>query len=85
MSRCEYDLATERELIMWPGVTWRFDRRAKHLAVILTFRGQERLMTYPASGSDKRGPLKALCEKRAEKLRIALGRTRKAIQIASAA
>jgi len=21
MSRCEYDLATERELIMWPGVT----------------------------------------------------------------
>lgn len=33
----------------------------------------------------KPGPLKALCEKRAEKLRIALGRTRKAIQIASAA
>jgi hypothetical protein len=54
--RSEYDLATERELIMWPGVTCRQDRRSKHCALILTFRGEERMMTYPATGSDVRGP-----------------------------
>ena len=65
MSRCEYDLATERELIMWPGVTWRREHRAKHMAVILTFRGLERMMTYPASGSDVRGPLNHVRDLRA--------------------
>ena len=54
MSRCEYDLATERELIMWPGVTWRREHRAKHYALVLRFRGRERFVTHPATPSDSR-------------------------------
>lgn len=47
----------DEELAMWPGVTWTRECRAKHYALVLTYRGQSRKVIYPGSSSDSfRGP-----------------------------
>lgn len=52
-----YDEAVEAELAHWPGVTVRREHRGKHLALILTFNGVSRFVTYPTSPGDVlRGP-----------------------------
>lgn len=47
---------------------YRFVRRRKHRAVVVTHRGEVTTVIFPASGSDWRGPRNAVA-----KLRRALG------------
>lgn len=53
----DYESALSRELERWPGVRVRHQMRGKHQAVILIYRGRERMVVYPVSGSDRRGPM----------------------------
>lgn len=50
-----YDDLVEAELQHWPGVTWTRQVRSKHYALVLTFGGVSRFVTYPCSPSDRRG------------------------------
>jgi len=56
--RHDYDRHQEAELARWPGVSWRREQRAKHYALILTFNGVSRFVTYPCTpGDGARGAL----------------------------
>lgn len=44
--------AQEAELARWPGVTWVRRFRSKHFALVLTFDGVSRYVTYPTSPGD---------------------------------
>jgi len=58
LKRSPYDDAAEAELSRWPGVSWRTEVRGKHYALVLTFNGVSRFVTYPTSpGDTTRGPL----------------------------
>jgi hypothetical protein len=52
-----YDDLVEAELKHWQGVTWTRQVRSKHYALVLTFEGVSRFVTYPCSPSDRRGAL----------------------------
>jgi hypothetical protein len=54
---------------------YRFERRRKHRAVVVTHLGKECTIIFPASGSDWRGPANAIAS-----LRHALGLVGKAPQ-----
>lgn len=72
----------DEELAFWPGVTWERRQRSKHLVLVLTFNGVTRGVIYPATGSDRRGPLNHVRD-----IRIALrelGATRKELQKSAA-
>lgn len=66
VKRTFYDEPTEAELARWPAVTWSREVRGKHYALVLTYRGQSRFVTYPASPSNKRGALNHIQNIRAE-------------------
>lgn len=58
LRRSDHDDYAEAELKNWPGVTWERHHRSKHMALVLTFRGVSRFVTYPLTTSDRiRGPL----------------------------
>lgn len=63
--RSDYTDAIERELTFWPGVSWRFEKRAKHNAVVVTWRNYTQFCVFPASGSDRRGALNQIADLRA--------------------
>jgi hypothetical protein len=48
--------------------TYRFEKRARHRAVVVAHRGKETSIIFPASGSDWRGPRNTIMS-----LRRALG------------
>lgn len=58
LRRSDHDDYAEAELKRWPGVTWERHHRSKHMALVLTFQGVSRFVTYPLTTSDSvRGPL----------------------------
>lgn len=64
--RTVYDDPTDAELARWPGVTWARQVRGKHYALILTFNGVSRFVTYPGTpGDSTRGVLNHLADVRA--------------------
>jgi hypothetical protein len=54
--------------------TYRFEKRAKHRAVVVTHRGKVTTVIFPRTGSDVRGPRNAVTS-----LRRALGLVRGAL------
>lgn len=50
----DFERATARELAEWPGVSWAFERLAKHRAARITFAGESRVVVYPTTASDHR-------------------------------
>lgn len=50
--RTDHDDATDAELARWPGVTWSRALRGKHYALVLTFGGLSRFVTYSCTPSD---------------------------------
>jgi hypothetical protein len=48
--------------------TYRFEKRTRHRAVVVEYRGKESTVIFPTSGSDWRGPLNTI-----RSLRRALG------------
>lgn len=50
--RTDHDDATDAELARWPGVTWTRTLRGKHYALVLTFGGLSRFVTYSCTPSD---------------------------------
>jgi hypothetical protein len=48
--------------------TYRFEKRAKHRAVVVAFRGKSTTIFFPGTGSDRRGPANTVSN-----LRRALG------------
>jgi hypothetical protein len=47
----------EAELKQWPGIEGRFEKRAPHPRLHLTFGKRTRFVVIPGSPSDKRGLL----------------------------
>jgi hypothetical protein len=45
---------------------YRFERRGKHRAVVVTFGGRTRRFFFPTSGSDRRGPANTIANLRRE-------------------
>ena len=52
----------DEELARWPGVQATREFTKRHKRLVLTFRGQSRVVTYPSSSSDWRGPMKHACD-----------------------
>lgn len=50
----DYESSQTLELSRWPGVTHTRETRGKHRALVLTFNGKSRFVTYPTSPSDSR-------------------------------
>lgn len=63
--RTDHDDAADAELARWPGVTWTRTLRGKHYALVLEYGGVSRFVIYPATGSDRRGPLNCVRDIRA--------------------
>lgn len=75
VKRHDYEQHQEAELARWPGVTYSRQVRAKHYALVLTFGGVSRFVTYPTSpGDTTRGALNHLRDVR--KACAELGATR---------
>lgn len=52
MKRRDYELAIEREVAEWPGVTVTFEEAGKHPRAIFTFGGIGRFTPFPGTPSD---------------------------------
>jgi hypothetical protein len=50
--RHDYDDRQDAELSRWPGVTWSRQIRGKHYAIVLTYGGVSRFVTYPCTPGD---------------------------------
>ena len=50
--RHPYDEPTDREVAAWPGVTVEREQRAKHMALVLTFRAKVVRVIYSLTPSD---------------------------------
>lgn len=61
----DYRDAMEREALAWPGVRLSYGCTKRHQFAVLTFRGAERFIMFPTSGSDHRGPANNIAEMRA--------------------
>lgn len=51
--RTDQDEPMERELENWPGVSWKRSIRGKHYALVLTFNGATRFVTYSSTPGDR--------------------------------
>lgn len=57
LRRSVHEDYADDELRRWPGVSWDRRHRSKHMALVLTYRGMTRFVTYPLTSSDNaRGP-----------------------------
>lgn len=85
--RTQFDAPVEAELARWPGVTWTRRVRSRHFALVLTYNGASRFVTYSATCSDQRAihrhisdirhALKALGAEREREARSARERRRR--------
>lgn len=55
MAKSEVEQAGLRELIAWPGVTWRAEYAGKHVKLFLSFDGRTRFVVRSKTLSDHRG------------------------------
>lgn len=55
----DYQAALDREVGLWPGVSYSLEHAAKHVAVVLAFQGRTRRYFVPATPSDRCGGLNA--------------------------
>ena len=55
MAKSEVEQAGLRELIAWPGVTWRAVYAGKHIKLHLTYEGRTRFVVRSRTLSDARG------------------------------
>lgn len=57
LRRSVHEDYADDELRRWPGVSWERRHRSKHMALVLTYQGVTRFVTYPLTTSDSaRGP-----------------------------
>lgn len=57
LRRSVHEDYADDELRRWPGVSWGRRHRSKHMALVLTYQGVTRFVTYPLTSSDSaRGP-----------------------------
>lgn len=52
MNRRDYELAIQREVAEWPGVTLSFEEAGKHPRAVLTFGETSRFTPFPGTPSD---------------------------------
>ena len=58
--RDDYTKFIERFLERHRIETYRFEQRSKHRSVVIEFEGRTHTYIFPLSGSDWRGPVKAV-------------------------
>jgi hypothetical protein len=51
-ARNDYEDLQDAELARWPGISWTRETRSKHNAIVLTFNGLSRFVTYPCTPGD---------------------------------